>query len=46
MQKKKLDLAVLLLIAVIVFGGMHLIGNKRLDGEGPRLAAMSPAAGR
>lgn len=45
MKKEHLDLLTITAIAAILFGGFHLLGNKRIDPESARLAAMGPAAG-
>jgi hypothetical protein len=46
MKKEHVDMAVIIVIATILFGGMHLINHKRLDGnEGYRAASIGPAAG-
>ena len=43
-MRKKTDLLVLVLIAVIVMGGLHLMKHKQFD-EGQELNDLSTAAG-
>lgn len=35
MKAKKTDILVIITITAILFGGIHLMKNKRLDGERP-----------
>lgn len=44
-MRKKSDVLVLVLIAVVVFGGMHLVREKRLDNNPSRIIHIEPAGG-
>ncbi|MBU0799670.1 MAG: hypothetical protein KKA05_01575 [Alphaproteobacteria bacterium] len=44
MKPKKADIIVIIAVSVIVFGGLHLMKNKKLDPEAVRISKYAPPA--